>query len=415
MPVFRYQGYDSLGSPVSGIKDADTQRALRSVLRKEGVFVTEVEETQGQEAQESARTVDAFFEKIRAVFQSTRPQVAIFTRQLAILLRSGIQLSEAFTILVDQTQQRGFKQVLADLKTKVNEGVSLSDAMKAHPRYFEELYLGMVSIGESTGNLDAILLRLADFLDNQGKLKGKVSVAFAYPTLMLVAIFVVVALLMVILVPQIQTMYTQANQELPWNTRLLIATSELFSGWYVFLILPCVVAVIYGVMRWKKSETGRLFFDRLFLKLPIAGPLVRTIAVSRFSRTLATLLASGVPVLRAMDIGAKVLGNAVLAKVIETAQLSIKEGESIALPLKKSKEFPLFVCQMIAVGERSGQLEYMLQNVASAYDLEVDQKMTKFLALLEPILFLFMAAVVGFVVLSVMIPLVSSSSLVSSG
>lgn len=413
MPVYRYAGYDISGQLVSGMKDADNQRALRSILRREGVFVSEIVEIQNELGQNKSSGKQSILDKLAVFFRSTNQTVSVFTRQLAILLKSGIQLSESLTILVEQTQQGHFKQILSDIKEKVNEGVSLSDAMKLYPAYFDEIYLGMISIGESSGTLDVILLKLADFLDNQGKLKGKVSTAFAYPTFMLIAIVIVVYILMVVLVPQIESMYDQASQELPWNTRLLIAVSHLL-GNYFYLIIPGVAAFVYLILSWAKTNSGRQFLDRFFLRLPLFGSMTRTIAVGRFSSTLATLLAAGVPVLRAMEIAARVLGNVVLAKVVESAKLAVQEGESMAVTLKKSKEFPLFACQMIAVGERSGQLEYMLQNVSSAYDLEVDQKLTKLLSLLEPALFLLMAVVVGFVVLSVMIPLFSMSNFVQA-
>ncbi len=430
MPVFQYKGFDSKGKPVSGVKDADSPRGLRAALRRDGVLLTDVREapmaggaaagaSKGR-SQEGARRRSSGGIDIGAVKSTLSPlawlqwlsersdanpqMVAILTRQLATLLRAGVQLSEALAALIEQAERPGLKRVLSDVKVQVNEGMALSQALGRHPRIFAELYTNLVSAGEAAGNLEAVLFRLADFLEAQNKLRSKVVTALFYPAAMTLMGSGIMAILMQSVVPKVTALYADNGRVLPWNTQLLIFMSSLLTDWW-WLVLPCFFGVVYLIRRWLRTPQGRLKWDRTVLRLPIFGPLARMVAVSRFAKTLATMLASGVQLLRAMEIVKNVLGNMVLTRVVEEARESIREGESIAQPLRRSNQFPAVVCHMIAVGERSGQLEQMLENVAAAYDIEVDMKLARMTALLEPLMIMLMSSAVGFVVFSILMPI----------
>lgn len=427
MPVFQYKGFDSKGKPVSGVKDADSPRGLRAALRREGVLLTDVREApmaggaasaskaRGAEGarRRSSGGIDIMKSSLSPLAwlswlnqrSDANPQIiAILTRQLATLLRAGVQLSEALAALIEQAERPGLKRVLSDVKVQVNEGMALSQALGRHPRIFIELYTNLVAAGEAAGNLEAVLFRLADFLEAQNKLRSKVVTALFYPAAMTVMGSGIMAVLMQSVVPKVTALYADNGRVLPWNTQLLIFASSMVTDFW-WLLIPTVIAIVYFVRRWLASPKGRLIWDRTVLRLPIFGPLARMVAVSRFAKTLATMLASGVQLLRAMEIVKNVLGNVVLTRVVEEARESIREGESIAQPLRRSNEFPPVVCHMIAVGERSGQLEQMLENVAAAYDIEVDMKLARMTALLEPLMIMLMSSAVGFVVFSILMPI----------
>lgn len=428
MPVFQYKGFDSKGKPVSGVKDADSPRGLRAALRREGVLLTDVRESPmaggggasskprgggegtrrrssgGIDIVKSSLSPLEWLNWLNARGDADPQMIAILTRQLGTLLRAGVQLSEALAALIEQAERPGLKRVLSDIKVQVNEGMALSQALGRHPRIFVELYTNLVSAGEAAGNLEAVLFRLADFLEAQNKLRSKVVTALFYPAAMTLMGSGIMAVLMQSVVPKVTALYADNGRVLPWNTQLLIFMSTVIGDFW-WLLIPAVITVVYFVRRWLSSPKGRLAWDRTILRLPIFGPLARMVAVSRFAKTLATMLASGVQLLRAMEIVKNVLGNVVLTRVVEEARESIREGESIAQPLRRSNEFPPVVCHMIAVGERSGQLEQMLENVAAAYDIEVDMKLARMTALLEPLMIMLMSGAVGFVVFSILMPI----------
>jgi len=341
-----------------------------------------------------------------------RPQdVAVLTRQLATLLKAGIPLAEALGALGEQEDNKKLAMVLVEVREKVNQGTSLADTLAVHDRIFPELYVNMVRSGESAGNLDAVLLRLADFLDAQNALRSKVSSALVYPIIMMVLGAAVMSMLMIFVVPKITSVFEDLNKTLPWNTELLIFVSHFIgSYWWAIVIVGFLIYV--GVRRWARRPRGRAVVDRLKLRLWLVGPLVRFIAVARFARTLATMLAAGVPVLTALEIVKKVLNNVVLEKVIEEARDAIREGESIAAPLKRSGKFPSMMVHMVAVGERSGQLEPMLENVAAAYERDVEGKVGRLTTLLSPMIIVAMALVVVFIVFSVLQPILEMQDFV---
>jgi len=409
MPVYAYKGLDGRGKTVSGMRDAESPRVLRRNLRKEGVFVTDLSEEAERVVSGKGlrREVD-----IKGMFDRIRPQdVAILTRQLATLTRAGIPLAEALGALVDQATSPKLRRTLAEVRTKVNEGTSLADALAEHPKAFSDLYVNMVRAGETAGNLDTVLVRLTEFLDSQAKLRSKVQGAMVYPIVMAIVGTLITGMLMVVVVPKITEIFDDLGKALPWNTQLLIFVSRI-TGNYWWLLLMLGGLSYYGFRRWKRSTKGKPRWDRFVLRVWVIGPILRMVAIGRFARTLGTLLASGVPVLKAMEIVKHLLENDVLVKAVEDARVAIREGESIASQLAKSGQFPPVVTRMIAVGERAGELEGMLENVAVAYESEVELKINRLTTLMEPLLILAMGSVVGFIVFSILMPILEMNQMV---
>ena len=301
--------------------------------------------------------------------------------------------------------------MLTGVRQKVNEGGALADAMAQHGTIFPDLYTNMVRSGEAAGNLDAVLARLADFLDAQHALRSKVSGAMTYPIIMMVLGSVIMGLLMVVVVPKITSIFEDMGKTLPWNTELLIFLADVAGNYWWVLIIAGGLGY-WGFRRWVARPKGRATVDRLKLRLWLVGPLVRYVGVARFARTLSTMLAAGVPVLTALEIVKNVLNNVVLEKVVEEARDAIREGESIAAPLKRSGQFPSMMVHMIAVGERSGQLEAMLENVAVAYERDVDGKVARLTTMLSPLIIVIMAMAVGFIVFSILQPIMDMQNFI---
>ncbi len=408
MPVYAYKGLNSGGKEVKGLLDAESPKLLRSLLKKQGIRIIEHREehkTGGKLKLSGAQTeIDfkKYFERV------TVSDVALVTRQMATLLKSGITLINALAAIVDQVENEKLKRAFGQIKTEVNEGSSLADSMGKHPKIFDTLYVSMVRAGEASGSLDKVLMRLADFTENQAKLKSKIMSAMLYPIIMLGVGGVIMMILFVVVIPRITKIFDQVKAELPLQTKILIGTADLVKG-YWFLLIPGIALTIYGFFRWKVSKGGRPKWDRFVLVAPIFGVVVRLVAIARFSRTLATLLRSGVPVLTALDITKDVLNNVRLAEVVAEAREAIREGESIADPLKRSQEFPPIVVHMVATGEAAGQLEEMLEHVADNYDFQVDQKVEKLTTLIEPIMIVGMGVGVAFIVFSILMPILQLS------
>jgi general secretion pathway protein F len=410
VPLYAYKGIGPNGKSVSGARDADSPKGLRQAMRKDGVVVTQVDLSKGGKKQTSAkglaREVD-FGEVIKSV---KKTDVAAFTRQLSTLLKAGIPLAESLGALFDQAEKVRLKRVLGEVKSAVNEGSSLADALGRHPKVFDELFVSMVRAGETAGNLDEVLVSLSDFMEAAHKLRGKVKGAMVYPVIMIVVSVAILSILMIAVVPQITEMFAQRGRALPLKTQFLVWLSHVFGAfWYIWL--AAVVLAIVGFRRWAGSPSGRPRWHKVVLRSPLFGPLVKQVAVARFCRTLGTMLQSGVPMLRALEIGKEVLGNDVLAKAVEGARAGVTEGESLALMLRRSGHFPASVTHMIAVGERSGALESMLLRVADSHELEIDMRLTRLTSMLEPLMILFMGVAVGFVVFAILEPLMDMSKM----
>jgi general secretion pathway protein F len=410
MPVFEYRGIlVGTGKQVKGIRDAENAKALRSALRRDGVLLTVA--TEGKTAEAKAQRNIKLFEFMS---RPSTSDVAVLTRQLATLIRAGIPLFESLNALIDQIENDQLKRALTQVREQVREGIAFAKALESHPTVFPALYINMVRAGEASGTLTQVLERLTQFMEAQAKLKGKVTTAMAYPVLMGVIGTVLVSILMIAVVPNVTTIFASMDQELPWYTKLLIGTSDFMAG-YWWLILACLIGFIYTFRRWKRTPTGRYSWDNFVLKVPVFGKVVLMLSIARFARTLSTLLASGVALLTAMDIVCNVLENGVLEKVVAEAISSIREGQSIAEPLKRSGRFPPIVTHMITIGEKSGQLEQMLEAVANAYDTEVENRVQILTSMLEPLIIVAMGGVVGFIAMSILMPLIQMSSFAGSG
>jgi general secretion pathway protein F len=411
MVMYAYKGIAATGKGVAGLRDAESPKALRQILRKEGVVVTSAELSKAG-AKGATPTGKGLGREVDfgGVFGSVKKtEVAAFTRQLATLLRAGIPLAESLSALFEQIENVRLKVPIGEVRTAVNEGSSLSDALGKHPRLFDELFVSMVRAGETAGNLDEVLMRLSDFQDSSQKLKSKVQGAMIYPVIMALVGTVIMGVLMIAVVPEITKMFTAQGRTLPINTRLLIWTSSLMGRfWLLFIILG--IAGFYGFRRWSRTPAGRAVWHRFVLRLPGVGPLVRQVNVARFTRTLGTMLQSGVPMLRALEIAKQVMGNVVLRKAIDEAKTAVTEGESLALTLRRSGHFPTTMIHMVAVGERSGQLESMLSRVAEQNEMEVDTKLTRMTGILEPLMIVIMGGAIAFVVFSILQPIMAMGS-----
>ncbi|MEL6178508.1 MAG: type II secretion system F family protein, partial [Myxococcota bacterium] len=350
MTVYNYKGVNSSGKAVRSTFDADSQRALKDALRRKGIYVTEIWE--GEKKAGNIGQVEINFGKLLTDRVGLK-DIAILTRMLATLLKAGIPLVEALNALVDQVDKESLQAALDDIRRKVNEGTSFAQALSDHPKMFDDLYINMVRAGESSGNLDVVLSRLTEFLDAQVELRGKVTGAMVYPIIMGLLGTGIVAFLFTFVIPKVTLLFQDQDKALPLITEIMIGISSLFAGyWWLMLIL--LALVVFGFQRWRASEKGRAIWDDFVLKVPLFGGLIRMVAIARFSKTLSTLLASGVPLLTAMDIVKEILGNKTLIRVIEEARLNIREGESIAGPLRRSGQFPPIVTHMISIGEKAG-------------------------------------------------------------
>lgn len=409
MPVFEWKGIDAKGKKKKGMTDAESIRIAKDKLKKSGIFLTSINAAKaGATVSESSSSESGLLSKeinFKKYFQKiTQAEVAIVTRLLSNLFGANIPIVESLTAIIDQVENEQFKKILSQIREEVNEGTSMSDAMANFPKLFPPLYTNMVKAGESSGSLEIVMDRLADYTENQMALKSKLTGAMTYPAIMMIFAIVIVGLLLIFVVPKITKIFEDAQITLPLATRALIGFSDfVIDFWYVIVALA--IAGWYAFQKWKKSKKGNRKWDKWMLKAPIFGDLIRMIAVSRFAKTLSTLLASGVPLLTAMDIVKNIMNNVVLIKVLEEARVSIREGESIAVPLKRSGEFPPIVTHMIAIGEKSGQLEEMLTHVSKNYDVQVESKLGALASLLEPLLIIMMAIVVTFIVISILFPI----------
>jgi general secretion pathway protein F len=413
MVMYAYKGIGPTGKPVTGTRDAESPKAVRMLMRKDGVVVTDVEVSKkgGGTAAKSAKGKGLSKDvDLGGIFGGVKKaDVANFTRQLSTLLKSGIALAEALSVMTEQTDNVRFKSPLGEVRTMVNEGSSLADAMAKHPKIFDELYVSMVRAGEVAGNLDEVLTRLADFLDSSQKLKSKVQSAMMYPVIMAVIGTAILSILMVAVIPQITKMFQSQKKTLPINTRMLIGTSDLLRNHFLVIFLLVGLA-IWGFIAWVRSPTGKERWHRFVLRIPMVGDLARKVNTARFSRTLSTMLSAGVPMLRALDTAKMILGNVVLRKAVEDAKQAVTEGESLAVTLRRSAQFPSMMTHMIAVGERAGQLEQMLERVAETYENEIDIRLARLTSMLEPLMIVAMGGAVAFVVFSILQPIMALGS-----
>jgi len=400
MAFFEYQGFDSAGKKVRGSIEGSGQRTVIASLRQQGIFVSEISLT-------GAARPQNWWQKINTARVPVE-DLAVATRQLSTLLGAGLSLELSISTVASQLEQPQLAKALNRVRDAVVEGEPMHLALAADARIFPPVYLSMIEVGENSGTLDQALNNLADLLEEQARLRSRITAALAYPLLMALVGTGVLLFLVGFVLPKVTSMLTELDQVLPLATRMLIAVSNLLRD-YGWLLLLLFVAALVFFQRWAARDRGRETLDRWKLKLPILGKLSLLIATSRFSRTLSTLLGSGLPLLRALEITAKLLNNRVLQQVIESAQQQIREGSSLAGPLHKAAIFPVMLTQMIAIGEKSGELEPMLRRVADTCDQQIELSINRMLSLLEPIMILFMGTAVGFIVLAILLPIFQAS------
>lgn len=397
MPIYEYKGLNKAGKNVKGTVDADNLRSARMKLKKDGVFVVDLAD--------KTKRLKKKKEKSGGVNKSVGVNdLSNMTRQLASLIRASIPLVDALGACSDQMDNPVLKEVLADCKNQVNEGSTFHKTLRKYPKVFDNVFVSMCEAGEMSGTLDVILLRLAEFTEDHAELNSKIKSAMLYPIIMLIFMFLILAVMFIFVIPQMMGIFDDAEIQLPWYTLMVIDMSSIMVN-YWWMILLVGGGAIYSFIQWTQSESGRPKWDAIKLKLPVSGKLARMIAVSRFTRTLSTLLAGGVPMLNAMDIVKNVVNNEILAKAIREARDNISEGESIAGPLKKSNQFPPIVIHMVGIGEKTGDLEKMLNQVSDTYDFQVKNQVSGLTSVLEPVMIIIMGCVIGIIVFSLMVPM----------
>jgi type IV pilus assembly protein PilC len=395
VPVYTFQGVNRLGAAVRGERSAASREELTAALRRESVRVTRLAE--------KGRT----FEMPTIGGKVSTKDMAVFTRQLSVMIDSGLPLVQCLQLLADQQENPAFKKVLTGVRAAVEGGSTLSAAMGQFPRVFDSLFVNMVHAGETGGILDTILQRLSSYIEKNLKLRRQVKSAMIYPTAVIVIAVGVIVLLLWKVVPVFAGLFAGLGAELPLPTRIVIGLSRFVGSIWGLAILIFFVLLVFAASAWYRTRPGRLAIDLVLLRLPVVGILLRKIAVARFTRTLGTLLASGVAILEALDITARTSGNAVLERAIQRVRRGVEGGQSLVDPLAESKVFPNMVTQMIAVGEQTGAMDAMLSKIADFYEEEVDAAVKDLLSAMEPMMIVFLGVVVGGIVISMYLPLFS--------
>ncbi len=403
MPIFEYKGLLKDGKNTKGVIDSENLRAARMKLKKDGIFVVSIEDKKKSTSQKKSSS------RGRGGSVPVK-DLSLMTRQLATLIKANVPLVEALTAVSEQVENPLLSEALADCKNMVNEGLSLHKAFAKYPAIFTPIFLSMAEAGEMSGTLDVILIRLAEFTESQAELRQRIQSAMTYPIIMLVVITLVIFGLFTKVLPEILAVFESfPDMTLPWYTQAISATSQVFiNNWYFFAGFIIISVLLF--FNWKNSSEGRKSWDAISLKLPLAGEIIRMVAISRFTRTLATLLNGGVPMLSALDIVRNVVDNHSIAMAIDDAKSNISEGESIAGPLKKSGHFPPLVVHMVNIGEKTGDLENMLTLVADAYDFQVKSKVDTITTILNPLMTLLIGIVIFVIVLSIIVPMFDLTS-----
>jgi len=409
MAVYAYKGLDGDGKAVKGLIDSENPKSARMRLRRDGIFTTDIhEQVAGNTVKGSGLAMEV---DVAGLFEKIKPQdIAEVTGQLSTLLAASVPMVEALGAVIEQCEKQKFKVVLTDIREKVTQGTSLAAAMSEHPKVFNNLFVNMVHAGEASGSLDVVFHRLAEYTEAQVRMRSQLTAAMIYPLMMTVVGGLIVLGLFVFVIPKIRRVLESMGKTMPFITQFVLGVSDFFLA-YWWLIFIVIGVAVYMFKRWKASPQGQTRWHQFLLTMPIFGPIIRQVAVTRFCRTLSTLLDSGVPILTAIAIVEKVVDNDILAAAIHEAAENISEGESIAVPLKKSGEFPPLVTHMIAIGERTGELEPMLGRVADSYDKRLEATLAGLASLLEPLLILAMGGVVGTIALAVLLPMLDMSSL----
>ena len=406
MALYTWSGYTEKGKVSQGMIDATSMREAKLKLRSQGVFVSSIAE----EASSPAPSVKDISLK-RFLGRVKLEDITVMTRQLSTLVGASIPLVESLSALYEQTESPAMKKTVAQVRDAVNEGLSFADALAQHKRVFSDLYVNMVRSGEASGALDVVLLRLAEFLEGQHRLRSKVGAALIYPVVLFAVSVIVLFYLLTSVVPKMVSMFESMEQVLPLPTRILIGVSD-FLGMTWWIIASVAIAAVVLFLRWRRTERGAMRFDRFRMNVPVYGAIYRKISVARVARTLGTLLTSGVPIIEALKIVKTVVQNKVMEASIEDSISEVMEGSSIAAPLKKSGVFPPIIIHMISTGEKSGTLEEMLVKAAGAYEEDVETSVAGLTSILEPVMIVLMGAVVGSIVLAILLPMLEMSTIV---
>ncbi len=400
MPIYKWEGKAAKGVIKKGEMEAPSEAAIRTQLRQQNITPTKIS-LKGKEFKISL----PFKKKVK------QRSIAIFTRQLATMIDAGLPLVQSLEILASQQDHKVFQNIIRDIREDVEGGSTFAGALKKHPATFNELYTNLVVAGEEGGILDTILTRLANYIEKAEALKKKVKSALVYPATIMGVAVIVVMILMIFVIPVFESMFKSAGQNLPLPTLITLTISKLVQK-YIVIIIPGFILSFYLIKKYYQTEKGKTVMDTLLLKLPVFGPLFQKIAVARFSRTLGTLVSSGVPILDGLNIVSKASGNKRIEIAILNARASIREGETISEPLGRSGLFPPMVIQMISVGESTGALDSMLSKIADFYEDEVDVAVGNLTSLLEPLLMVFLGVVIGGVVISMYLPIFQMASAV---
>src|SRR5258706_1036079 len=398
MPTYVFKGRNRLNEIVVGERVADNRDALRQILRREQVTLTSVKE-KGREIG---------IPKIGGRKKGKAKDLSIFTRQFSVMIDAGLPLVQCLEILAQQQENKYFQQILLQVRQDVEEGSTLSAAMARHPRVFDQLYSNMVEAGETGGILELILQRLSTFIEKIVKLKRDVTSALIYPVAAIGLAIAAVAVIMVVVIPQFQNIFLGLlgpGEQLPLPTRIVVGISNFLAGWRGLPVLLAIIGTVVGIRFYYKTPGGRAVIDRILFKLPVFGKILQKIAVARFSRTLSTLLSSGVPILQSLDITARTAGNIVIEEAIISVRTGVERGENFVDPLKATEVFPNMVAQMVGIGEQTGALDSMLGKIADFYEQEVDSAIANLLTLMEPILIGFLGVTIGSIVVAMYLPL----------
>jgi type IV pilus assembly protein PilC len=398
MPIYKWEGKTAKGVIKKGEMEGPNEAAIRIHLRQQNIVPTKIS-TKGKEISFSL----PYKKKVK------QRSVAIFTRQLATMIDAGLPLVQSLEILSAQQEEKVFKNIIREIREDVEGGSTFAGALKKHPVTFNELYTNLVVAGEEGGILDTILTRLANYIEKSEALKKKVKSALIYPATIMGVAVIVVAILMIFVIPVFENLFKSSGQALPLPTLIVVTLSKLIKK-YIVIFIPAMILLIFLFRKYYQTQNGKAVVDRLLLKIPVFGPLFRKVAVARFSRTLGTLVSSGVPILDGLIIVSRTSGNKTIETAILNARASIREGETISEPLGRSGIFPPMVIQMISVGESTGALDSMLSKIADFYEEEVDVAVANLTSLLEPFLMIFLGVVIGGVVISMYLPIFSMAS-----
>ena len=394
--AYTYTVRDRNGREITGSLEADSADALTGKLSQMGYFVVSIEEVKKSLKK---REIHIFGTRVKS------KDMTIFTRQFATMINAGLPLIKCLSILAQQTESQSLSDIITDCQKDVESGRSLSEALSKHPQAFSELYIAMVRAGELGGMLDDVLLRVANQLERDAEIRAKIKSAMTYPLVVLAITVLVVSAMLLFVVPKFAKMFTELGGELPAYTKFLVNVSHFLAGWGGLIVIVAIIGIVIAYRRIKATEKGRLAIDRIKLKLPVAGTLFHKTAMSKFSRTLGTLISSGVPILGALEITGETTGNMVVTRALDGVRAGVKEGETIARPLAQSDVFPPMVTQMIAIGEETGALDVMLAKVSEFYDSEVNSAMDSLSSTIEPVLLVVLGGSVGAIVIALYLPI----------